>query len=77
MLHLAEADMDHIRYGLNSSCAGLSRVSTSSFRASEDVDGRAKPGQDEKRRLILPFCGRNNYPRTALRLRANADFAAG
>ncbi len=29
------------------SCAGLSRVSTSLFRASKDVDGRVEPGQSE------------------------------
>src|SRR5271167_1511883 len=32
---------------LQSSCAGLTRVSTSLFRALEGVDGRTKPGQDE------------------------------
>jgi hypothetical protein len=58
---------------MKSSCAGLSRVSTSLFPALEGVDGRAKPGQDETGEPIPSLSLPQNFPRTALRFRGHDD----
>jgi hypothetical protein len=54
-----------------SSCPALYRVSTPSFPAPKDVDGRDKPGQDEKRGCNSSFAVTACFPRTTLRFRGN------
>ncbi len=49
-----------------SSCPALCRVSTPSFPAPKDVDGRDKPGQDEKQGCNSSFAVTACFPRTAL-----------
>src|SRR2546430_1325043 len=66
---------------LRSSCAGLTRVSTSLFRPIQGVDAhgstpwaegpRVEPGQDEIGAAILLPLAPQQLPRTALRGRAN------
>jgi hypothetical protein len=56
-----------------SSCPALCRVSTPSFQAPKDVDGRDKPGQDEKQGCNSSFAATACFPRTALRFRGNDE----